>query len=329
MFDHNCKVEGKRPKRRLDGISHFFLSHHSLPGKERRIKKERMRANAARPITLAEEKPEKRSEEVSSAAEIEHNQCLVFSTYDLFAAKAFLAYKLTFELSRRDFSVGLIDTSTATLSKLSEAQRLASRSTNTASSFSPAKDNSTRSRIGQASQQFSPMKDTVGSGARIRARYLAEKGFDSEASVGIVKRMTKESNFLIINSPRDISKLRGVISILNPLFIVPITVNSKVLLRSYMLIKEILVDMHVEEVGVLVMDEKPNSRGEKAFCLVAEMVHKFLLSTVFFMGVIPFKAPPEHSTLSPNQMRQKTGESAISRSICELADAVIEQLNHR
>ena len=283
MFDHKCKGEKNRPKRRLDGISHLFLSRHSPPGKERRIKKERICANATGLISLAEKKPEKRSEEVSPAAEIAHNQCLVFSTYDLFAAKAFLAYKLTIELSRRDFSVGLIDTSTVILSKLLDAQRLASRSTNTASSFSPAKDNSTPSKIGPSSQQFSLMNETVGPGAKIKACHLAEKGLDSEASVGIVRRMTKESNFLIINSPRDISKLRGVISIVNPLFIVPITDNSKVLLRSYMLIKKILVEMHVEEVGVLVMDEKRNGKGEKAFCLIAEMVHKFLLTTVFFI----------------------------------------------
>jgi hypothetical protein len=281
MFDHSGVGKKKRPKRGLDEISHLFLSPHRPPGKEREFK---------------DGKPEKSKEEVSPAADVEHNLCLIFSTYDLSAGKAFLAYKLALELSRRDFAVALIDTPSET---------------------------------GQPSQQISLMKSTVGPGAKIKSCRLAEKGLDSEASVGILKRMTRESNFLVFNSPRDISKLRGVISMLNPFFIVPITENSEVLLRSYMLIKKILMDMHVEEVGVLVMDEKANGKAEKAFCLIAEMVHRFLAASVLFMGVIPFKAPSDHATLSPNHPRQEIEDSAISRSIVELADAVIEQFNHR
>lgn len=281
MFEHSGSVKNKRPKRGLDEIYHLFLSRHGSPGKEREFK---------------DGKPEKRKEEASPAADHEHNVCLIFSTYDLSAGKAFLAYRLALELSRRDFAVTLIDTA---------------------------------SQTGEPSQKISLTKGTVGPGAKIKSCRLPEGNLDSEASLGILKRMTRESNFLVFNSPRDISKLKGVISMLNPFFIVPITDNSEVLLRSYMLIKKILMDMHVEEIGVLVMDEKANGKAEKAFCLTAEMVHRFLAASVLFMGVIPFKPPSEHLTPSPNHPRQEIEDSAISRSIGELADAVIEQFNHR
>jgi hypothetical protein len=328
MFDHNRMGEKKRTERRLDEISHLFLSRQRSSRKQRKLRETGGLAKNPGLISLSSERPEKWCGERPFAGKVEQNLCLIFSTCDLFSDRAFLAYELALELSKRDFAVGVIDTCNVIPNTLLPLDHVASRSPFTDFSFSPLENASMSPQISLSPQQGARMSDTKGPQANIRACYLGEP-LDLEPSLGIIKGMLKESHFLIMNAPNDIPKLGAAIPILKPFFIIPITNNPEILLRSYVLIKELLVNMHVEEIGILVMDQEANGEAEKGFCLIAEMVHKFHSASVFFMGVIHFEPHSRYSIPGPSGVRQGIGGPALTRSICELADAVVEEFNHR
>jgi hypothetical protein len=302
MEDRKKKVRG------LEEVSHFFLSGQSSTSEARKLTRKEVQPDPGETTSVAD----RIARNVGVKDEVyrvpvKRNSCLLFSSNSLFAEKSFLACNLALELTRRNFSVGLIEATT--------------RQPNTfflLGSLFPVPP--TRPAL----EPLKVIDISFGAPKNIRAVFW-EKDFDSADSMSVLNRLNSESDFLIVNASPDIFGLRKMISLISPFFIVPTTVRSEELLNSYSLIKQICMDTSSAEVGLLIMAERFCQKAEAAFSVIAEMAHKFLSCKIRFMGPIPKGADFSRSILTRTPLLLEGEDSSISKSIRKLADGLIQK----
>ena len=263
-------------------------------------------------------------EGVVSTTSITQSLCILFSSSSLFAERSFLACNLAVELARRGFSVGLIETNTTLPNTFFLLAALFQESTALESVSSlPEKS----PPLSPPLPGFEPLKlndISIGDGKKIKAVFC-DKGFDSADSLSTLNTLKKESHFIIINGPNDILEVKKAISCIHPFCIVPVTVNSEELLKSYSLIKQISEDMAYREIGLLIVEKRLYHKAEAAFNIIAEMAYKFLSSNICYMGVIPMRADFCRSILSLIPFPLEEKNSPLSQSIKKLVDNVTKQ----
>jgi len=113
MVDLPQRESKRRPGRRLEKVSHFFLS-----SQDRQTEADSLHQKEAHPddetafCSPDNASRKARVEGAFSARTFERHLCLICSSKSLFAQKPFVACNLGIELARRKFSVGLIETTT-------------------------------------------------------------------------------------------------------------------------------------------------------------------------------------------------------------------------
>lgn len=298
----------KKHARGLEEVSHFFLSGQSAPEEAKKLAGEEVQADAGEIATMPDGIT--RNEGVQNEvyrAPVKRSSCLLFSSNSLFAEQSFLSCNLALELARRDFSVGLIETTT--------------RAPNTfflMGSLFPGPPTT------PAPEPLRLIDISIGACKNIKAVFL-EKDFGSSDSFTILDRLKSESDFLIINASPAVLGLRKMISFINPFFIVPTTVCSEALLDSYSLIKQISLGVSRGEVGLLIMEERFCQKAEAAFSVLAEMAQRFLSCKIRFMGSIPKGADLSRAILTRTPLLLEGENSSISQSIRKLADGLIHK----
>ena len=310
MFVLSPMEDRKKQARGLEEVSHFFLSGQTAPEEARKLTVEEVLADAGEITTVPDgiARKEGVQDEVYRAP-VKRSSCLLFFSNSLFAEQSFLSCNLALELARRDFSVGLIETTT----------RLPNTFFLLGSLFP----------VPPTPPALEPLRlidISIGACKNIKAVFL-EKDFGSSDSFTILNRLNSESDFLIINASPAVFGLREMISFINPFFIVPTTVRSEELLNSYSLIKQISLGVSRGEVGLLIMEERFGQKAEAAFGVITEMAHKFLSCKIRFMGPIPKGADLSRSILTRTPLLLEGENSSISQSIRKLADGLIQEIH--
>ena len=321
------KMERKRrPARRLEEVSHFFLSSQDRQAEAEDVRQKEVSADDDTPLSSSDDTSRQgRVEGASSAHAVEQHLCFVCSSKSLFIEKSFLACNLGVELARRDFSVGLIETTTLP---------------NTFSFLGPFFSESTSKQRGASSTKRLPPLPTpdplklidipVDPRNSLKAVVL-QNDLESNDSRILLNRVKNESDFLIINAPAEIFRFRKLISFVNPFFIVPITDDPEKLLESYLLIKRVSEGIDCSEFGLLMMEEGHCQKAEGAFHLMVEMAFNFLSATIRFLDTIPMGDDFSRSILTQTPLLRETANSPTSLSIRKLADSLIRrtQLSER
>lgn len=308
MFVPPPMEDRKKHARGLEEVSHFFLSSQSATEEARNLIREDVKADACEITTVPDGIAlyEGVQGELYRAP-VKRSSCLLFSSISLFEEKSFIACNLALELARRDFSIGLIETTTR-----------APNSFFLMGSLFP---------VPPTPPALAPLRlidITIGAGKNIKAVFL-EKDFGSSDSFTILDRLKSESDFLIINASPAFLGLRKMISFINPFFIVPTTVRSEELLNSYSLIKRTSLSVSRGEVGLLIMEERFCQKTEAAFRVLAEMAQRFLSCKIRFMGSIPKGADLSQAILTRTPLFLEGENSSISQSIRKLADGLIQE----
>jgi hypothetical protein len=263
-------------------------------------------------------------EEVVSAASITQSLCILFSSNSLFAERSFLACNLAVELARRGFSVGLIETTTTLPNTFFLLGALFPESTELENVSSVPEKSPPLSPSLPVPEPLKLNDVSIGDTKKIKAVFC-DKTFDSADFLSILDALKRESHFIIINGPDDISELKKAISCIHPFCIVPVTVNSEELLKSYSLIKQISEGVAYREIGLLIVEKRLYHKAEAAFNIIAEMAYKFLSSSISYMGVVPIRADFCRSILSLIPFPIEEKNSPLSQSIKKLADNVTKQ----
>ena len=321
------KMESKRrPGRRLEEVSHFFLSSQDRQAGAEDVRQKEVPADDDTPLSSSDDTSRRgRVEGASSAHAVEQHLCFVCPSKSLFVEKAFLACNLGVELARRNFSVGLIETTTLP---------------NTFSFLGPFFSESTSKQRGGSSTKRLPPLPTpdplrlmdipVDARNSLKAVVL-QNDLESNDSRILLNRVKNESDFLIINAPSEIFRFRKLISFVNPFVIVPITDDPEKLLESYLLIKRVSKGIACSEFGLFMMEEGHCQKAEGAFHLMAEMAFNFLSATIRFLGTIPIGDDFSRSILTQTPLLREKENSPTSLSIRKLADGLIRrtQLSER
>lgn len=263
-------------------------------------------------------------EEVVSTASITQSLCILFSSSSLFAERSFLACNLAVELARRGFSVGLIETTSTLPNTFFLLGALFPESTELESVSSLPEKSPPLSPLLPVPEPLKLNDISIGDGKKIEAVFC-DRDFDAANFLSILNGLKRESHFIIINGPDDILELKKAISFMNPFCIVPVTINSEELLKSYSLIKQISEDVAYREIGLLIVEKRLYHKAEAAFNIIAEMAYKFLSSNICYMGVIPMRADFCRSILSLIPFPVEEKNSPLSQSIRTLADNVTKQ----
>ena len=266
----------------------------------------------------------KAAEEVVPTASITQSLCILFSSSSLFAERSFLACNLAVELAKRGFSVGLIETTTLLPNTFFLLGALFPETTALEDVSSSPEKFSPLSPPHPAPEPLKLNDIAIGDGNKIKVVFC-DKDFDSADFLSILNGLKRESHFIIINGPDDILALKKAIACIHPFCIVPVTINSEELLKSYSLIKQISEDVAYREIGLLIVEKRLYHKAEAAFNIIAEMAYKFLSSNMCYMGVIPMRADFCRAILSLVPFPLEEENSPLSQSIKKLADNVTKQ----
>lgn len=309
--------DNEKPERGLEEISHLFLSRQSPLHETKGVTQREVQAGCGKSTPLANH--------TASSPAVKQNLCVLFSSKGLFAEKCFLVCNLAVKLASRNFSVGLIETNTTLPNAFfvlgsyftqRTSKQSQSSSTETLSTLPPTLPNPEPPKL---------MEVPVGTRNKIKA-VLFDKDLESDDSLTVLDRLNSESDFLIINAPPDVFRLKKIVSFIRPFFLVPVTVDPEKLLESYSLIKEVSGSMAHREVGLLIIEESHSQKAEGAFRIIAEMANKFLSVNIGFMGTIPIGADFPRSSVTRTPMLQEMGNSSTSRSIRKLANRLIKKI---
>jgi hypothetical protein len=278
----------KKQARGLEEVSHFFLSHQSPSPIEEPSGKE----TQAPPCEVS-----------SLASNAAHGFPLFFfSSSGLFAEKSFLACNLAIELAKRNFSVGLIETTTRVPNTFFLLGSLFPESA-------------------PALESLKLFDISIGSPKNIRAVFW-KKNVDYRDALTTLNRLRSESEFLIINATPEILGLREMTCFMNHFFIVPFAERPEQILNSYLVLKQISRHVSCGEIGLLVMEEGFSQNTDAAFKILTDMASKFLSCKVRCAGAIPKAAEFFRSILDRVPLLLEEENSAVSRSIKTLADLI-------
>lgn len=285
----NCPSMDNREKRSrtLEEVSHFFLSGESpsnqaeKPAGNQRVQPD---GEAITPLPVDLSSTETHEEAVCTPS-IQGNLCLIFSAAKrLSEENSFLACNLAIELARRDFSVGLVETT--------------ARLPNTFFLFGGYKN--------------------------INA-VCWEKNLNSDDFLAISGKLRGTNDFLLMNVSPEFFGPGKMTAPIHPFFVVPTTVRSEDLLKSYVLIKQIARDVSCPDVGLVIMEEDVSPPAEAICRVMSEMARKFLSCRIHCMGSIPKGMHSSLATLTQTPLLQEPRHSPLAESIKKLADVLIER----
>lgn len=302
--------EKKKLGRGLEEVSHLFLSRQDdSEGAERH----------------AREKTGGESGESLASSESGRSFIFFFSPESLFTEKSFLACNLALELAKRSFSVGVIETN----SRMPNAFFLLG------SLFTDSAGENRTPLLTERPAALPPTLPTLEPGKikdvsldedkKFRMVFLPGEDFGSSGFSETIEKLSHESDFLIINSASEPSGLGEVVIPGRSSFIVPTTVNSEELLRSYSLIKHLSGDLAGCEIGLLIMKEDNFSRAEAAFKIMAGMVAGFLPVKIDFLGIVPSGVSFSRSILARIPLILDKENSPLADTIRGLADRLIKK----
>jgi len=317
----------KNQARGLEEVSHLFLSGQSPPDEARKLTEKEVHPDAGEITPLPSDIARTQGEEVVSTALVKRNVLLFFSSNSLVTEKSFIACNLALELARRNLSVALVETATRLPNIFFLLGSLLPESTKGESTSSLLEKLLTVPSTPPAPEPLKLVDISTGYRRNIKAVFL-EKDLDSVESFTILNRLKSESDFLIVNAPSDSLELKKMISLLSPFFIVPTTLHSEELLKSYSLIKQISRGAACQDVGLLIMEGSHHHKAEAAFNVIAEMARRFLSTNVHFMGTIPKGDDFTRSILTRTPLLLEAPNSPIPQSIKKLADILIEEYSH-
>jgi hypothetical protein len=298
---------GKKIGRGLDEIYHLFLSHQNA-----RDQKEppgtSSQADAGASVSVPSGVFDRKGlPETVSGLSRKRASSWLFYCNRLFAEKSIVVCNLALELSRRGFSVGVIETTTEMPNVFFLLGSL----------LTPAPPRRPLELI-----DISP-----GYSGILRAVFL-DKDLNGIESVAVLNRLMSQSDFLVINVAADISLFRGMIALADPLIIVPAAAYPEELLESYLLIKKISNDLYRSEIGHLIVGEQSYSRAEAASGIIAEMARKFIRTDVRFLGTVSIEADVPMAILTRRPALLGAPNSPFSVSIRRVADALIGKNDH-
>ncbi len=326
MVDLSQRESKTRPGRRLEKVSHFFLSSQDRQTDADSLHRKEAHPDDEAAFCSSDNASWKAKVQGASSARIfERHLCLVCSSKSPFAHKPFLACNLGIELARRKFSVGLIETTTppntfsflgSFFSELTSKQR----GFPLMKGFPPL-------------PTFCPLKLLdIPVDARNTLKAVAlEDDLESDDSHTLLNKLKNESDFLIVNVPNDILRFRKLISFVDPFFVVQLTDNPEELLELYLLIKRVSEGIRCKEFGILMMEQDPSRKAEGAFHLIAEMAFNFLSANIRFLGTILMGADFSRSIITQNPLLGGTEDTPAGLSIRRLADGLVRraQLSER
>lgn len=301
--------------RGLEEVAHLFLSHQSPPNKAKKLT---AKADTGEFTPLPDSPRKKQREEAVSTVRVTQNACLLFSANSLFAEQPFLVCNLALELARRGFSVGLIETATTVPNTLFLLESFFPTSMDTESAY-PFTD-----KAYPALERSRLLDIAVGNSNKIKAVFL-DRNIDSADCLTLLNKLRNESQFLIINAPANVVEFNKLTAFMNPFFIVPVTVNSKALSESHLLIKHIFDATLSQKIGLLMIEENRSHKAETAFNVVAERVRKLLSTDIYFMGTIPRGTDIARPVLTRTPLLLEAGNSPVFQAIRKLTDRVIKE----
>lgn len=318
----------KRPTRGLEEISHLFLSHQGCQDDAKNHIEKGFKADDTGNSPLLNNVTQKKGlQEVVSKPLDRRYSCLLFCSSSLFVDRSVLACNLALEFARRSFSVGIIETTTKppTVFFLLESLLPESKRAEEASSVLE-KLLSVPSTI-PPPEPLKLVNVAHGYPGAVRAVFF-DKNLDSDDCRTMIKRLSGESDLLIVNASADILQVSEIIAFVNPFIIVPSTAHSEELLNSYLLVKQISQSTSRGEFGYLIVGESCHAEAEAAASIVAEMARKFVSTEVRFVGEIPKGADFSQSILTRTPFLIDAPDSGASRGIRKLADFLLENITN-
>jgi flagellar biosynthesis protein FlhG len=314
----------KKRSRGLEEVSHLFLSHQGPPEAKKQTEKQaRPQGDESTPSPNNAVPWERHKEQAFVAPAKRLSRVIFFSSSGLFAEKSFLACNLALELAKRNYSVGLIETSTSLPNTFFLFGSLFPEFTAKEYASSIPGGLQANLKMSSALEPLRLMDISIEGSKGIKAVFW-EKDRNCADSLEVLNGLDNESEFLIMNASPDILELREMICRMSPFFIVPTTVRSEQLLNSYLLIKQISRDTVRAEVALLIMDEGFSQNTEAAFRVIQDMTDKFLSCNIHFMGIVPKGAEFFQSILNRAPLLLDGKSSPLSRSISKLADKLIQ-----
>jgi hypothetical protein len=316
--------DNKKLKRGLEEVSHLFLSCQDLP-RDAKSAGEPQGDDGNRTCLPDHTARKEGVKEQLLAPSIKQSLCLLFSSRGLFAEKSFLACSLAIKLASRNFSVGLIETTTAVPNTFLLLRPFLTESLGTRNRPSLVTSLPDMSPTPPTPEPLEVIEIPVRPRKSIRAVFI-NRDLESEASLTLFDRLNSESDFLIINASSDVFRLKKMMSLMSPFFIVTSTVEPAELLSSYLLIKDFCGRMACTEVGLFIIEERHYLNAEGAFRIIAQMARRFLSTNVHFMATIPLEAGFSRSISTRKPLLWEMENTPASRSIRKVANRLIKRI---
>jgi len=318
----------KKPGRGLEEVSHLFFSGRSARDEEKSHARNRAQAYAEKPRVLpGHVLPSNGVPPAVSRRLYKGSSCWLFCSNHLFAEKSVVACNLALEFARRGFSVGLIETTKEMPTVFFLLGSLLPPPTKRESSGpEPGKPQPVPSKV-SPQEPLKLMDVSHGYPGDLRVVFM-DQDVDCAESVTMLNRLRRETDCLIINVASDISRLRKMITLVDPFIIVPGTAYPEELLNSYLLIKQISEGYYCSELGHLIVGEQSYARAEAASSIIGEMACKFLSTKVRFVGMISIEADLPMAILTRTPMLREEPKSVFSQGIRKVADSLTRDNHH-
>jgi len=326
--DLSSMEDRKRIGRGLEEVSHLFFSRQSARDEEESHTGNRGQAHAGEaPFLPGDVFPSKEAPETVSGRLHKRGSCWLFCSNHLFAEKSVVVCNLALEFTRRGFSVGLVETTKEMPTVFFLLGSLLPPPTKRENRGpEPGKLQHLPSTV--SPQEPLKLIDVLhGYPGDLRAVFI-DQDLGCAESVTMLKKLRSETDFLIINVASDISRLRKMITLVDPFIIVPATTYPEELLDSYLLIKQISEGFYCSELGHLIVGEQSYARAEAASSIIAEMARKFLSTNVRFVGMISIEADLPMAILTRTPMLRDAPKSMFSQGIRKVADSLTRDNHH-
>ncbi len=298
----------KKRERRLEEVAHLFLSRLSPLDQTTRPASREFQADSGAITPFSDR--------------ITRTPCLLFASNSFFAEQTFLACNLALELARQGFSVGIVETVATVPSAFFLLGSHFPASIDTESILS------LMCRLSPTSSMFRGLGalkliDITSAGCKKIKTILLEKGFDPTDCLTAVNSLARDFHFLIINASSDIFKLMKLVYPTNPFFILPVMVNSKALIETGVMIKQIAKTVACPEIGLLMIEESRSHKAEVTFNAIETMARGILSADIHFMGTIPRGTDLARPILTRTPVLLEAGNAPVFRSIRKLTDSVV------
>ncbi len=317
----------KKLGRGLEEVSHLFLSSQATPD------------SVDTPGRAETDRGETGGEEFSPAAffrpdpplpkiprvENRASRIIIYGDAGFNTEKSFLACNLALELSRRGFSVGLLESNAWLPNALFLLGPLLSGQTG---ETEPVRLLTAKMLALPPAVPFpEPGKVTplpLNEGKTLKLLFLPGEEVKPAGSAPSLKELAVKTDILIVNSPADAGRLKEIAAG-ESYFLIPFGTGIEDILRCYAAVRRLITIRPGARAGMLVMKEKNRRRAESGFKLIAQMTGKFCPLEMSFLGSIPPGEEYVRSILNRLPLALETEPSPLSGAIRMLADCLLEE----